>query len=44
MVVDGREGLTNDDEMIIEILRRSNKPLIVAPNKLEGNRNFDISI
>lgn len=44
MVVDGREGLTNDDEMIIEILRRSNKPLIVAPNKLEGNRSFDISI
>lgn len=42
--VDGREGVTNDDELIINILRRSKKPVIVAANKLEGNKTMDISI
>lgn len=34
-LVDGRTGLTNDDENVAEMLRRSNKPVILVVNKVE---------
>lgn len=34
-IVDGRSGLTNDDENVAEMLRRSNKPVILVVNKVE---------
>jgi GTP-binding protein len=36
LVVDGREGLTEVDRGVAEILRRSGKPLFVAVNKLDS--------
>ncbi len=35
MVVDAREGITPEDEMVAGILRRANKPVILAANKVE---------
>ncbi|MFA5543017.1 MAG: ribosome biogenesis GTPase Der [Bacilli bacterium] len=35
MVVDARSGITTEDEDVINILRRSDKPLIVAANKVD---------
>ncbi len=35
LVVDGREGLTNVDEAVVSLLRRSGKPLAVAVNKVD---------
>ncbi len=35
MVVDARSGITTEDEDVINILRRSPKPLIVAANKVD---------
>ena len=36
-VVDGKTGLTLDDETITTFLRRSDKPVILAVNKLDNN-------
>lgn len=38
LVVDGREGLTEVDRGVAELLRRSGKPLLVAVNKLDSER------
>ncbi len=38
LVVDGREGLTEVDRGVAELLRRSGKPLLVAVNKLDSAR------
>jgi GTPase len=38
LVVDGREGLTEVDRAVAELLRRSGKPLLVAVNKLDSAR------
>jgi GTP-binding protein len=35
LVVDGREGVTNVDESVARLLRRSGKPLFVAVNKVD---------
>jgi GTP-binding protein len=35
-VIDAKEGLTPLDEVFAELLRRSNKPVVVAANKAEG--------
>lgn len=35
MVVDAREGVTLEDEMVAGILRRANKPVVLAANKVE---------
>lgn len=43
-VVDARAGLTQDDDYISNILRKTNKPVIVAANKLEGNKDIDSSV
>ncbi len=38
LVVDAREGLTEVDREVAELLRRSGKPLFVAANKVDGAR------
>ncbi|HEU4384334.1 MAG TPA: ribosome biogenesis GTPase Der [Anaeromyxobacteraceae bacterium] len=38
LVVDGREGLTEVDRAVADLLRRSGKPLFVAVNKLDSAR------
>jgi len=35
-LVDGREGLTPQDKVIADLLRRSGRPLLLAVNKAEG--------
>lgn len=35
-IVDGRSGMTPEDKMIADILRRSDKPIFLAVNKTEG--------
>ncbi|QZE12246.1 ribosome biogenesis GTPase Der [Mycoplasma sp. Ms02] len=42
-LIDGTAESTNDDLFIMNILRKSGKPIIVAANKLEGNQMFDYS-
>ncbi|MBR4462091.1 MAG: ribosome biogenesis GTPase Der [Erysipelotrichaceae bacterium] len=34
-IVDGRSGLSSDDEYIARLLRKSNKPIILAVNKID---------
>ena len=40
-VVNGREGLTNEDEFIARMLLKSNKPVIVAVNKIDDSAFMD---
>lgn len=40
-VVDGRDGLTNTDKEIGEILRHSNKKVIITVNKIDGSEYPD---
>lgn len=35
-VVDGREGVTAEDEEVANMLRKSNKPVVLAANKIEN--------
>ncbi len=35
LLVDGREGLTNPDHEVAEVVRRTGKPTVLAANKLE---------
>ncbi|MCR4399864.1 MAG: 50S ribosome-binding GTPase, partial [Syntrophomonadaceae bacterium] len=35
LVVDARQGVTPEDEMVAEMLRRADKPVVVAANKVE---------
>ena len=37
MIVNGAEGLTNDDEYIAKLLRKAKKPIIVAVNKIDDS-------
>ncbi len=41
MVTDGRVGITNEDRDVINILHRSQKPLIVAANKIDDIKFMD---
>ena len=43
-LIDGRNGLSYDDDFILSILRKTNKPVIIASNKLEGNKESDSSV
>jgi GTP-binding protein len=36
LMVDGRAGLTSDDQEVARLLRRSGKPVVLAVNKAEG--------
>jgi GTP-binding protein len=36
LVVDGREGITGEDERVAQLLRQSGKPVLVAVNKVDG--------
>ena len=43
-VCDGQVGVTNDDFMVAKILRKVNKPVILAVNKIdEGLHAFDVN-
>lgn len=41
LVVDGRVGVTKEDEDVINILHRSKKPIIVAANKIDDLKFMD---
>ncbi|MEN6390414.1 MAG: ribosome biogenesis GTPase Der [Syntrophomonas sp.] len=41
MVVDGKQGSTGEDEAVADLLRRSDKPVILAVNKIENFREKD---
>lgn len=41
MVVDAREGMTAEDEMVADILRRADKPVVLAVNKVENFNKTD---
>jgi GTP-binding protein len=41
MVTDTRQGITSADEEVAEILQRSNKPIVVAANKVDHHKAFD---
>ncbi len=41
-VVDGKTGLTLDDQTITTFLRKSDKPVILAVNKLDNNELHDL--
>jgi len=38
MIVDGKEGITSSDENVAQILRKSKKPIVLAVNKLENDK------
>ena len=40
-IVDGRVGITNGDQDVINILHRSNKPIIVGANKIDDLKFMD---
>lgn len=42
LVMDGRDGLTPFDERLARFVRESNKPVIVAVNKVDGSEQADI--
>jgi len=41
LVVDGRAGLTSEDERVAELLRRSGKSVLMAVNKVDGGELED---
>ncbi len=43
MLVDNKQGVTGADEAIAEILRRTNKPVVVAANKADAPNHYDDS-
>lgn len=43
MVVDARCGITSEDEDVIRILNKSNKPLIIAANKIDDGSMQDLA-
>lgn len=44
LVVDGLNEITKEDFFVVNILRKSGKKIIVAANKMEGNKQIDYSI
>ncbi len=43
-VVDGLQETSKEDMLVIDILRKANKKILIAINKIEGNKMFDPSI
>ena len=43
-VVDGRAGLTSEDERVARLLRQSGKPVLVAVNKVDGGEREEDSM
>ena len=43
LVVDGRLGMTPADVEVADLLRRSSKPVVVAVNKIDGQRHETLS-
>ncbi|WP_027121544.1 ribosome biogenesis GTPase Der [Mycoplasma leonicaptivi] len=41
LIFDGTNEISNDELFIMNLLRKSGKPIIAAANKLESNQNFD---
>jgi GTP-binding protein len=41
-VVDGREGITSSDEAALDVIRKTNKPVILCANKIENFDNLSI--
>lgn len=41
LVVDAREGITAEDQQVAELLRRSDKPIVLAANKVEDFKKTD---
>lgn len=41
LVVDGQSGITEADREVANILRQSDKPIVVAANKLESSKQWD---
>ena len=41
LVVDGRVGLTTDDQNVMNILHKANKPVLVAANKIDDIKFID---
>ena len=41
-LIDGRAGLTTDDEAIADMLRRCGKPVVLVANKCEAKRSMDV--
>lgn len=44
IVVDGRYEITTEDHLVIDLIRKSGKPFLLAANKLEANKMFDYSL
>ena len=42
LVVDGREGITSEDQRVAQLLRQSGKPVLVAVNKVDGGEKEDL--
>lgn len=40
-LTNGKEGLTNDDQYIAKLLRKSNKPIVLGVNKIDGYERID---
>lgn len=41
LVVDGKQGISSEDEMVADLLRKSEKPVILAANKIENFKGKD---
>jgi GTP-binding protein len=42
LLVDGRAGHTPTDDAVVDLLRRSGKPVVMAVNKIDGERHEDL--
>ncbi|WP_434334927.1 ribosome biogenesis GTPase Der [Mesomycoplasma hyopneumoniae] len=43
-VLDGTKEIDSEDHFVLSLLRKSKKKIILAANKLENNKSFDISL
>ncbi|TAE32841.1 MAG: ribosome biogenesis GTPase Der [Alphaproteobacteria bacterium] len=43
-VIDGRSGVTSDDEMLVRMIRKVGKPIVVLANKSENTRAVEANL